>query len=376
MMHHRAEAVHMIYPHLDELECLVYSASGFNKGKEMLKSSFHLVWPQLIVDAGRAPVIRYVTLGRFKDESRKPGSELKQLQEDLIDLHETNEWELVFDSTTINARNGLRLPYNDKASMVVKDPADKEKIKQGLLSKNAAFKTRVFENRPSKAVGRLIFKWVKDEQGNDKMSSAEWVDDEMSYTKAEWIIKGSCRRDQSSSEATELTAWQLGPDVTQYLPKKPGEKYSRPEDGDSPGFETHTAYPNVRRVTDDPEPKKFAEEFDQKLEEEQALLEEEFEHEISARLFGSWIHVTDNKAVWRTAGKDQCRSKVPHYSWSRGDGVMLRPAEVVYSRKTGKAIIDATAELFEPLKRVLEACGTQPDDFAIKPVFDLYSMQD
>ena len=29
---------------------------------------------------------------------------------------------LVFDSTTINARNGLRLPYSDKASMVVKDP--------------------------------------------------------------------------------------------------------------------------------------------------------------------------------------------------------------------------------------------------------------
>ena len=46
----------------------------------------------------------------------------------------------MFDSTTINARNGLRLPYSDKASMVVKDPEDREKIKRGEMSKNSAFK--------------------------------------------------------------------------------------------------------------------------------------------------------------------------------------------------------------------------------------------
>ena len=64
---------------------------------------------------------------------------------------ESNEWELVFDSTTINARNGLRLPYSDKASMIVKDPLDRERIKRGEMSKNSAFKVRVTEERPSKA---------------------------------------------------------------------------------------------------------------------------------------------------------------------------------------------------------------------------------
>ena len=91
LMKYRATAIHMIYPHIEDLYCLVYSASGYNKGKDMLKSSFHLVWPQLLVDPQRAPVIRYVTLGIFKNETNKEGSALNQLQKELMGLHESNE---------------------------------------------------------------------------------------------------------------------------------------------------------------------------------------------------------------------------------------------------------------------------------------------
>lgn len=45
--------------------CLVYSASGFNKGKDKLKTSFHLVWPQLVVDSDSAPWLREITLMIF-----------------------------------------------------------------------------------------------------------------------------------------------------------------------------------------------------------------------------------------------------------------------------------------------------------------------
>jgi hypothetical protein len=38
-----------------------------------------------------------------------------------------------------------------------------------------------------------------------------------------WIKMGSCRRDQSSAQATEVTPWQLGPDVMSMLPKRPGQ---------------------------------------------------------------------------------------------------------------------------------------------------------
>ena len=49
---------------------------------------------------------------------------MRTLQEQLMKMDDSNEWELVFDKTTINATNGLRLPYNDKASKVpIEDPA-------------------------------------------------------------------------------------------------------------------------------------------------------------------------------------------------------------------------------------------------------------
>ena len=114
----RAMAIHHAFPQLMQLRCLVYSASGFNKGKKLMKSSYHLVWPDLVVDPDTAGMLREVTLQLFEEESRKEGSYLRGLKKKLIDLHETNDWLNVFDKTTISARNGLRLPYNDKVSKV------------------------------------------------------------------------------------------------------------------------------------------------------------------------------------------------------------------------------------------------------------------
>ena len=55
----------MLFSQMDELRCLVYSASGYNKGKDKLKTSFHLVWPDLVVDADSAPLLRELTLVIF-----------------------------------------------------------------------------------------------------------------------------------------------------------------------------------------------------------------------------------------------------------------------------------------------------------------------
>ena len=46
-----------------------------------------------------------------------------------------NIWSNVFDKTTINATNGLRLPYNDKASM---KPTPEEKATTGRRAFNEA----------------------------------------------------------------------------------------------------------------------------------------------------------------------------------------------------------------------------------------------
>jgi len=373
MMKYRAQAIHMIYPHIEDLYCLVYSASGYNKGKELLKSSFHLVWPQLVVDPDRAPVIRYVTLGIFKNETNKEGSELNQLQKRLMELHDGNEWELVFDSTTINARNGLRLPYSDKASMVVKDPEDREKIKRGELSKNSALKVRVTEERPSRPVGRIEFKFEKNADDVDVLVDAKWVANEKSYEKCEWIKMGSCRRDQSSAQATEVTPWQLGPDVMSMLPKRPGERYYREYEDDQGTFTTHVPYSNIVKCT--LTPAEFARNWDDKLSEELEALAQEQEFDLQRRIAGQWVCITDEQAIWRAPASQQFADKFADWDWGARTRKLARPAELIYIHKKGKVLLDGPDDVTAPLLRVLNDCKTEPDDFAIMPVYDKTKME-
>mmetsp|Transcript_129037 Transcript_129037/g.413425 ORF Transcript_129037/g.413425 Transcript_129037/m.413425 type:complete len:1143 (-) Transcript_129037:43-3471(-) len=391
LMKQRAIAIHMIYPHIETLEALVYSASGFNKGKDMLKSSFHLVWPQLIVDPDRAPVIRHVTLGLFRKETMTHGSYLQECQRRLINLHESNSWELVFDSTTINARNGLRLPYSDKASMVIADPKDKQKIKDGLLSKTQAFKKRVKEDRPSIAVGKIHFTFDRDPTtGASRLDSAKWVADEQSYSVAEWIGAGTCRRDPNNAVLAELTAWQLGPEVLAMLPTKPGEQWDFAEgedDGEGGHWVTHKPFPQIRRC--DLSIKEFQRNFNEALGDEQDQLRDEQNIDFLRRTVGSWVSVTEGQAIWRAAAAGQCESKAPDHFWhyrvgpswrqsgSSGprapDCHIVRPAEVIFLKRKGKVIIDGPSDVVEALLRPLKTF-TKPDDNALMPIYDVVTM--
>jgi len=375
MMRRRAMAVHMVYPMLDHLEVIVYSASGLNKGKEMLKSSFHLVWPQLIVDPDRAPVIRHVTLGMFQQETMKPGSFLAILQNRLLQLHESNNWELVFDSTTINARNGLRLPYSDKASMVIATDEDKRKVKEGTLSKTKAPKKRVREDRPSVAIGMIRFEFDKDpETGNDFLSSAAWVHDRDDKRTDEWIGMGTCRRDMKNSHSCELTPWQLGPDVLAMLPTKPGEQFyfEGEDDGEGGHWVTHKPFPYIRRCTVGT--KDFKLQFNEALSDEQDALKEEFKFDTLQRIIGSWVSLTESQAIWRVAAATQCDAKVPDLLWARGARSDLpkiqRPAEVVFLKSKGKVLVDGPPDVVDVLIRVLKTF-TKPDDNAVMPIYDL-----
>eukprot|EP00413_Alexandrium_margalefii_P020405 CAMPEP_0204526754 /NCGR_PEP_ID=MMETSP0661-20131031/8609_1 /ASSEMBLY_ACC=CAM_ASM_000606 /TAXON_ID=109239 /ORGANISM="Alexandrium margalefi, Strain AMGDE01CS-322" /LENGTH=364 /DNA_ID=CAMNT_0051532613 /DNA_START=6 /DNA_END=1100 /DNA_ORIENTATION=- len=358
-------AVHMIYPQFDYLEALVYSASGYNKGKDMLKSSFHLVWPQLMVDPDRAPVIRHVTLGRFRKETNRDGTFLCDLQRQLLDLHESNNWELVFDSTTINARNGLRLPFSDKASNVIKDPEDKKKVKAGTLSKNKAPKMRVTEGRPSKAVGRIRFEFEKDPvTGADTLKSSQWDADLDSYPIAQWIEMGSCRREPSKAE---LTPWQLGPDVLDMLPVKPGEKFTFEGEADGEGghWVTHKPFDNIRCCNlDVPE---FKAQFDEELAEEQEALQEEGEMDLCRRLVGTWVSLDSNQAMWRAAGASQCEAKDPSRLWCTRR--VRQPLQLVYLKAKGKVIVDGPKDGVAVLLRVLKS-WTKRDDVAMMPIYD------
>lgn len=369
MMRRRAHAIHMVYPQLDYLEVLVYSASGYNKGKDMLKSSFHLVWPQLVVDADRAPVIRHVTLGLFQKETLRQGSFLSHLQKRLLQLHESNNWELVFDSTTINARNGLRLPYSDKASMVIESAEDRQKVKEGKLSKTKAFKKRVKEERPSKAVGKIRFEFDKDQKtGMDIISSAAWTKDDKDYTIAQWIEMGSCRLDPHRPDPVALTDWQLTQDVLTMLPTKPGEQFyfEGEADGEGGHWVTHKPFPQIRRATMDT--REFTIQFNEALSDEQDALKEEQQLELLRQVVGSWVSVTETQAIWRSASLNQCEAKVPDRLW--GTRRIKRPAEVVYIKNKQKVLVDGPSEVVEAIIRALKPF-TKPDDNAVMPIYDV-----
>eukprot|EP00408_Alexandrium_pacificum_P066979 CAMPEP_0171169204 /NCGR_PEP_ID=MMETSP0790-20130122/8095_1 /TAXON_ID=2925 /ORGANISM="Alexandrium catenella, Strain OF101" /LENGTH=1128 /DNA_ID=CAMNT_0011634047 /DNA_START=66 /DNA_END=3452 /DNA_ORIENTATION=+ len=367
LMKHRAEAVHMVYPQFDHLDCLVYSASGYNKGKGMLKSSWHLVWPQLIVDSDRAPIIRHVTLGRFKSETNKKGSYLERLQTKLLELHESNNWELVFDKTTVNARNGLRMPYSDKASKVVRDE-DKPKVKSGELSKTSARKVTVREERPSKAIGRIRFEFERDPRSRipiGGLKSAQWDMDSASCGIAEWIEMGSCRREASRAE---LTPWQLSHEVLEMLPTKPGERltFEGEADGEGGHWVTHRPLPMIRRCS--LEVPDFRKQLNEALRDEQDTLMEEHHYERFKRIVGSWVWANKEQAIWRGSASVQCDGKDPNGLW--GTKSIRRPTEVIYIVSKGKVLVDGPHDLVVLVVRLMKP-WTQPDDVAVVPIYDV-----
>jgi len=282
----------------------------------------------------------------------------------LLQLHESNNWELVFDSTTINARNGLRLPYSDKASMVIGSEEEKRKVEQGKLSKTKAFKRRVREERPSKAIGRIRFDFEKDaESRNNIVTKAQWNADAETFTIAEWIQMGSCRRDPHGSVMAGLTPWQLGPDVLSMLPTRPGEQFYYDPDGEGGHWVTHKPFTNIRRCA--LETTDFQKQFTEALSDEQEALQEEANESIMTRVVGVWVSVTQTQAIWRSTAGLQFDGKVPDKVWCRK--TLQRPAEVAYIKSKGKVILDGPADVIDVLLSVLKTF-TKSDDNAVMPM--------
>jgi len=390
----RAMAIHHLFPQLAQLRCLVYSASGYNKGKERLKASFHLVWPDLIVEPSTAAHLREVTLELFHEESHKEGSFLQNLRKKLLGFYESNDWFNVFDKTTISATNGLRLPYNDKVSSVYRNPDDKIKVQNGEMAKGKAPKRRVQEGRYSKAVGELVFTFEADVATgcqDDKIVSAKWQNTD-NRSIAQWIQMGSCRLDMSDPERTQ---------PTQVCPTREGKrllrklKRNRESDGfdfnlelssDEEGYALKTPHPNVRRC--ELPTLEFVKLFEEQLGGELDDLEldqEDGNKELAKMLRGSWISVTPNQAVWRGPASEQSKAKclgwMPSWSLNRGKHVsapsMSRPLELVYVRRfnnkdVGKIFVDGPTRRKQFILDILRGCGpaVMRDDVAVVQRYD------
>lgn len=163
----RALAIHRLFPACHILKCVVYSSAMCDHNEHIWKFSSRLVWPELNVDTHQARRIRHSTLQLFKQETQDKQSWLSHINYELMKLHGSNGWDNVFDDKTISAATGVSLPY----TKTVGSPSSSATVLE--------------------AVGIISFKFEKGHIGN-----ARWVTTAKDLSKAEWMLRGSCRRQQ------------------------------------------------------------------------------------------------------------------------------------------------------------------------------------
>eukprot|EP00667_Euglena_gracilis_P002405 EG_transcript_2404 len=203
----RAEILKEMYPQINPLTLVLFTASGWTREKNCPKSSFHCVWPDLIVDMERAHVIRLKTLDRMAQDTKIPNGRVERLHQQLAGLmHDPtgrlpdvpDVWDTVFDITAVRC-GSLRLPFNDKWH----HPSES------------------LERRAMLPIGMYEF-WFDGSQPPycDEM---RLVAGPQKYSIEKWVWLGSIRR----SEDTPLTVWKTPiPDSSWKDRRKPSARSS------------------------------------------------------------------------------------------------------------------------------------------------------
>ncbi|CAJ1330235.1 unnamed protein product [Effrenium voratum] len=186
----RATALHRIFPHLpEEMRCVVFSASGFYRGCEQFKESYHLVWPKLLVTKETAKQIRDHTLDTFEELTAIHNHPVAQLLQTAQQYDESNSWPRIFDATTTRPSIGLRMAYSDKRSV---EPGTKAET---------AHKVFFDENRPVLPVAELEFEFSSGE-----CSRAVVVATNEEKQPWEWALRGMVRREEGQQPVSARPA--------------------------------------------------------------------------------------------------------------------------------------------------------------------------
>jgi hypothetical protein len=91
------------------LDVYVFQSSGISRKHEKNKSSYHLVWPQIVLSCATndAKKLCENTVQRMKRDFSEEEAWLKRLDD-------KNCWEEVFDKSVMGAKGSLRMPFCDK----------------------------------------------------------------------------------------------------------------------------------------------------------------------------------------------------------------------------------------------------------------------
>ncbi|CAK0830898.1 unnamed protein product, partial [Prorocentrum cordatum] len=183
----RAQALRRLFPGA-QFRCVLYTASGWYSGSELYKESYHLVWPDIIVDKDMAVWARQATVEFFEEQGRDADSVVRMLLDKAQRINPHNTWDSIFDATTTRKGVGLRMPLCDKRS--VRHERGGKQIWQDEL-------------RPVMPIGvvEFTFKPSAADQAVEICASAGLAEREADRPMWQWVRMGMCRR----PEGTPLT---------------------------------------------------------------------------------------------------------------------------------------------------------------------------
>ena len=97
------------------MDLCIFNASGWDRVKQIVKVSLHVVVPGVLVTPDRLVTIRERLLEHYDECSGREGHPLAMLLEECLKESDDNTWDAIVDKTTTHGSNGLRMPYCDKA---------------------------------------------------------------------------------------------------------------------------------------------------------------------------------------------------------------------------------------------------------------------
>jgi len=187
----RAQVLFELFPEFEELDVYVYNSSGWSKGKELHKVSYHFVWSDIIVNHENAKLVRQATLSKFLQLGKKGMPLFEQFQSirahaptRCADVSDAHLWSSIFDENSVRPKNGLRMPYNEKADL--DDRGKKRRDTRSPIPQCVVRFTCAGEEERAAMTDA--------ECTNGKNVHAKVILEASDLTTLEWLRRGSCRR--------------------------------------------------------------------------------------------------------------------------------------------------------------------------------------
>ncbi|CAK9109727.1 unnamed protein product [Durusdinium trenchii] len=175
----RAKILHKVFPGSEPLRLVLYEACGWYTGTGSFKESYHLVWPEILVDKETAIAARRFTLEHFEAWSSEQEHRLSELLEKAQKFSPKNTWENIFDATTTRPTVGARMPYSDKRSRML-DNKFKQENRKVLPVAELVFHFEESQELPSVQVvahaeGKSHAEWAQARHGTPRAKPAREV---------------------------------------------------------------------------------------------------------------------------------------------------------------------------------------------------------